>query len=407
MNESALFLFWGIPVLFQLAAGFMTLGLARERGRRFLWGSLSLAFFLMALTSGRHMVRVLEGSTVLSDPEHAIPVFMISSFFLIAMTRLVPHVESISSSERELRRSEFRYRNMLDSASEGIWLLDNRTRTIYVNRRMAGLLGMTPSEMLGETIFHFMGPQARIEAEKNFKMNRIGMGEKIDLCLRRKDGSEIWTIFSSNLLEDEDGKFMGLLGVITDITGRKSAEKEMLRKSQHDLLTGLPNRILLADRLEQAIARSQRSGAGIAVVFIDLDKFKPINDAFGHEAGDSVLREVAHRLSGRLRHVDTLARYGGDEFVIILQDLDDDREAVVLAETFLEILRHPIIVAGKECAVGASIGISLYPKDGSSSEELIRRADVAMYAAKEEGGGKCLLFAGMLPRQTEEMPELV
>ncbi len=286
------------------------------------------------------------------------------------------------------------YRHMVDSAREGVVLLDDGARILYVNPFLARMLGYEVAEMQGCPLFRFMDSQARVEAEIAFKRHRLGEGEQYDLRFRRRDGKDLWAIFSCNQLVDEQGNVLGVMGVVTDITERKVAEERTVRKAQCDVLTGLPNRALLRDRLDQALARGKRYGKEVAVLFLDLDGFKPINDRYGHSAGDQVLREVAHRLSSRVRQVDTVARYGGDEFVVVLQDLAGGGEARHLAEDLIELLNRPYEVAQERCSVGVSVGISLFPSDGEGGGDLVGKADQAMYRAKEEGRNCYRMFAG-------------
>jgi diguanylate cyclase (GGDEF)-like protein len=171
--------------------------------------------------------------------------------------------------------------------------------------------------------------------------------------------------------------------MFTDITTRKYAEGQLRRLATHDGLTGLPNRALALDRLAQSLARARRSQTGVAVLYLDLDLFKQINDAWGHEAGDSVLREVAKRLKACVRRSDTVARLGGDEFLLVLSEAAERRAAEAVAAKVVRSLSRDISVGESSCSVGVSIGISLYPQDGREAKELIRAADAAMYADKQ------------------------
>jgi diguanylate cyclase (GGDEF)-like protein len=177
----------------------------------------------------------------------------------------------------------------------------------------------------------------------------------------------------------------GSVELIADVTDLRSAEQASRFLAYHDSLTGLPNRRLLDDRLRQALFAAQRRDARVAVMMVDLDRFKQVNDALGHRAGDSVLREVAHRLTGCVRKADTLARHGGDEFVVVLSDLQMESDCQVVAEKILRALEAPFRVDGREFSIGASIGISLFPADAGDGEALLRNADVAMYRAKQLG----------------------
>jgi diguanylate cyclase (GGDEF)-like protein len=176
-----------------------------------------------------------------------------------------------------------------------------------------------------------------------------------------------------------------MIGVSQDITERKRQEEEARFLAYHDTLTGLPNRRLLDDRLVQAVYLAQRRNTRIAVMVVDLDRFKQVNDQLGHRAGDAVLREAAHRIAGCVRKADTLARHGGDEFVVVIPDLRQDGDCQVVAEKILRALEPAFRVDGREFAIGASIGISLFPTDAGDGEALLRNADAAMYRSKELG----------------------
>ena len=201
----------------------------------------------------------------------------------------------------------------------------------------------------------------------------------------RHDGRAAWLSSHGKTLADANGKVYRMIGVSQDITERKRQEEEARFLAYHDTLTGLPNRRLLDDRLRQAVFLAQRRDARVAVMVVDLDRFKQVNDALGHRAGDAVLREAAHRIAGCVRKADTLARHGGDEFVVMIPDLQQDGDCQVVAEKILRALVPPFSADGRDFTIGASIGISLCPTDAGDGEALLRNADVAMYRAKQLG----------------------
>jgi diguanylate cyclase (GGDEF)-like protein/PAS domain S-box-containing protein len=201
----------------------------------------------------------------------------------------------------------------------------------------------------------------------------------------RHDGQVTWLSSHGRTLADAKGRVYRMIGVSQDITDRKRQEEEARFLAYHDTLTGLPNRRLLDDRLSQAVFLAQRRNSRVAVMVVDLDRFKQVNDQMGHRAGDAVLREAAHRISGCVRKADTLARHGGDEFVVVIPDLHQDGDCQVVAEKILRALEPVFVVDGREFVIGASIGISLFPADAGDGEAVLRNADAAMYRAKELG----------------------
>ncbi len=201
----------------------------------------------------------------------------------------------------------------------------------------------------------------------------------------RSDGRVVWLSSHGKTIADGTGRTYRMIGVSQDITERKRQEEEARFLAYHDTLTGLPNRRLLDDRLGQAVYLAQRRNTRVAVMVVDLDRFKQVNDQLGHRAGDAVLREAAHRISGCVRKADTLARHGGDEFVVVIPDMRQDGDCQVVAEKILRSLEPAFRVDGREFAIGASIGVSIFPADAGDGEALLRNADAAMYRAKELG----------------------
>jgi diguanylate cyclase (GGDEF)-like protein len=185
--------------------------------------------------------------------------------------------------------------------------------------------------------------------------------------------------------ELRQGKNRLFTGILRDISERKENEERIKRLAHHDTLTGLPNRNLLNDRISHALARVRRHGGRMAVLYVDLDKFKPINDTLGHEAGDVVLREVAQRLSTCIRGSDTVSRVGGDEFVVVVEEITRPAEASMVARKIIDALAKSILYMGNECRVGASIGIAIFPDDGATMDDVCKAADVAMYRVKHSG----------------------
>ncbi len=202
---------------------------------------------------------------------------------------------------------------------------------------------------------------------------------------RRKDGEIYLESLSISVVRNLAGKITNYVGMYTDITARKKEEERLQYLATHDPLTNLPNRILFNDRLNQALARAQRNRRLVGLLFIDLDGFKAINDNFGHERGDHLLQAVARRLSGSVRHSDTVARVGGDEFTGLMEELTNVQSASGVAEKILASIGKPFQVGDNQILISASIGISIYPIDGGTGEILLRKADIALYRAKAMG----------------------
>jgi len=302
-------------------------------------------------------------------------------------------------AENALHKSEQGYRTMIDSAPEGVWMLDPGRRTSEVNQRMCDLLGYTREDMLGRAPVEF----ADAENGKMFQQQarRVPSRETrtYEVALRHRDGRNIPTEFNATNLFNEDGSSMGVLAFVVDLTERRRMEDQVRQMAFHDTLTNLPNRRLLNDRLSQAVAANKRSGCYGTVMFLDLDNFKSLNDAYGHAVGDLLLIEAADRLKSCVREMDTVGRFGGDEFVVMISELDVDRsesaaEAGFIAEKIRAALAKPYVLqvehegAAKttvEHHCTASIGVALFGKHEASEEDILKRADAAMYQAKEAG----------------------
>jgi diguanylate cyclase (GGDEF)-like protein/PAS domain S-box-containing protein len=213
-----------------------------------------------------------------------------------------------------------------------------------------------------------------------------------EVCLRRRDGSVVWVLESGSLVEDVHGGPTEIEGTVIDITERRRAEEQVKHLAFHDALTGLPNRLLFNDRLRMAVLQAHRTTQRLAVLFLDLDRFKIINDSLGHTAGDELLRRVAERIQGSVREGDTVGRLGGDEFIVLVQGLDQEEDGARIAQKILGGARLPYFLDGRELFVTTSIGVVTYPTDGEDGDTLIRNADTAMYRAKEQGRDNFQLY---------------
>ena len=210
--------------------------------------------------------------------------------------------------------------------------------------------------------------------------------------LRRGPNGDFWLSTSGVPVFDGEGQFLGYRGVGREIGAKKRAEERIRYLAHHDELTGLPNRYLLRDRLRQALARARRTGEQVALLLLDLDRFKDVNDALGHPVGDQLLRAAAKRLAAVVRASDTLARLGGDEFAVLQPNVQETGGTAVLAERLVGAVAAPFAIDGQEINVAASIGIAVHPDDGADADELVRRADLALYRAKHEGRGRFRFF---------------
>jgi diguanylate cyclase (GGDEF)-like protein/PAS domain S-box-containing protein/excisionase family DNA binding protein len=309
-------------------------------------------------------------------------------------------------AERALAASESRYRRIVETANEGVVITDADGEITFVNETMAQMLGWSDGDMLGNSAFSYFAGADLDTARQNFERLRDGAGDRVDYRLRHRDGHEVWGLVSVAPLFDGD-TFNGILAMVSDITDRKQAEEQLTQLALRDSLTGLPNRTLLDDRLARALVGSRDTDRIVALLFIDLDRFKTVNDGFGHETGDELLRRVAERQLGAVRATDTLARFGGDEFVVLCEDLHHEREAVAVAERLQQALCPPITLeSGSVVTVTASIGLALSSGGSATAEELMRDADTAMYRAKRGGGGRHEVFEASMRGELLEQLEL-
>jgi diguanylate cyclase (GGDEF)-like protein/PAS domain S-box-containing protein len=286
-------------------------------------------------------------------------------------------------------RAEARLRqaaSVFSSTEEGVVITDPSGVIIDVNPAFTEITGYSRAEAIGNNprILRSDRQDAAFYAALWQSLNATGRWQG-EIWNRRKSGEIYPEWLTINAVRDEGGRLVNYVAVFSDISGIKQSQAQLAHLAHHDPLTDLPNRLLFHDRLGHALSRADRDGSQLGVLFIDLDRFKHINDSLGHLAGDGLLQEVARRLTGAVRREDTVARMGGDEFTLLLEDLRRPEDAAVLARKLLEALGDPYAIAGRELFVTASVGISLYPRDGRSAEELVRNADAAMYQAKDAG----------------------
>ncbi|MEO8380069.1 MAG: EAL domain-containing protein, partial [Acidobacteriota bacterium] len=286
------------------------------------------------------------------------------------------------AAEAALRESENRYRLLFEQNAAGVCVASIDGVIVDCNSTYASLLRSNRDALVGRNMSGiYARPHEVLEIAT--LLRGVGTLNSVEVEMRRVDGEPLWVLQNVVLVGDE------LTGVIhttvVDISDRKRAEEQIEFHAYHDVLTGLPNRKLFTDRLRQSLTRARRAVRALAVMFIDIDHFKTINDTLGHTAGDDLLLEMARRLRACVREDDTVARLGGDEFTIILSDLRHPEDALAVAQKILEMVQLPLTIAEMPIVVTASIGIALYPEDGGDPEALLRNADSAMYRAKEAG----------------------
>lgn len=295
---------------------------------------------------------------------------------------------ALLQSQEQLRQSNDYLNSIISQASVGIAQTDTDGRFVLVNDRYCEILGRSRSDLLGRTIKDLTHPDDQlVQAEALARVVETGDPLFIEKRGLRPDGSHVWVNNHLSLSCDRAGKPQHIIKIAIDITERKENELHIQHLATHDALTDLPNRILLTERMAHSIGTARRHGHKVAVLFLDLNRFKMVNDSLGHDQGDNLLKTVAERLSHCVRAGDTIARLGGDEFVVILEELEFLSDVIGITEKILQKVAEPISLAGHEVSISTSIGISVYPKDGSDPMTLLKSADTAMYQAKGLGGG--------------------
>ncbi|MBL3601801.1 MAG: EAL domain-containing protein [gamma proteobacterium endosymbiont of Lamellibrachia anaximandri] len=289
---------------------------------------------------------------------------------------------------------------VFDTTTEGIMVTDAENRIKTVNPAFSRITGYELSEVVGRN-------PSILSSGRQKKLFYQEMWETVlhqghwsgEIWNRRKDGSVYPQWLSVASIKDEKGRVSEYVAIFSDITQRKENEEQIRYQANYDALTGLPNRSLLQDRLSQAIMSAGREEWGLALLFIDLDKFKVVNDSFGHVIGDELLQKVATRIKACVREVDTVARFGGDEFVVLLQDISEPEDAAKVASKIIETVSRVFELSSRETFVGASIGITLYPEDADTPDTLLQNADMAMYLAKDTGRNRFQFFTAKIQEQ--------
>ena len=297
--------------------------------------------------------------------------------------------------EAALRESETRFRDFSAAAGEYVWEADLDGRFTYVSSRVQSVWGYSDQELTGRTPAELMPPgeAERVREWLQHNMRADGSFNDLEHMIVDRRGEARWVLINAVGTFDAAGKRIGQRGTGRDITDRKTAEARISYLATRDPLTELPNRMLFNDRLQQGIVAARRSGQSLALLFVDLDRFKNINDSLGHQVGDLLLKEVATRMEGCIRKGDTLSRLGGDEFVVTLEGLQQAEDAAQVAAKIIKALSRPCDIAGHTLNTTCSIGISIFPLDAEDDRALMKNADTAMYHAKEKGRNNYQFFS--------------
>jgi diguanylate cyclase (GGDEF)-like protein/PAS domain S-box-containing protein len=295
-------------------------------------------------------------------------------------------------AEEDLINSEEKYRSLVENINDIFYILDRQGNFIYISPVVERLTKYKASDLIGKPIFPLIHPDDLPGLIDSFDHLVAGQLVPWECRWLDKDGRVIFVRVSRQLLY-KDGEAIGVTAVVTDVTERKLMEQKLEEMATHDFLTGLPNRVLLTDRFTIAAALAGRNKARLAVMSLDLDKFKAINDTLGHEAGDQVLKTVSMRLTAMIRASDTLARIGGDEFVLVMQETKRTEDATAIAQKILDSFAEPLLIDGHPVHLSTSIGIATYPKDAEDMEALIKKSDAAMYYSKGHGRNQFKFFS--------------
>jgi len=349
------------------------------------------------------IVKVAGQRTIYRRGMRAVGYFLLCFFGLLLGFAVIVRflLIKLAMSQRQGEELEQRYNRVIEGASEGI-IITNRDDGMVIesNGAIQNYLGYTSEELVGLYLGQLVFGDA---ATTDTLMERL-LQQKREYRLRRKDGSALDATLSAALIPY--GGKEALCVMVKDITERKQFEETLFFQANHDLLTGIPNRYLLLDRLEQALAAARREGHIVAVLLLDLDNFKIINDTYGHAVGDQLLKSVANRLKSIVRSGDTIARLGGDEFVIVLTRIDKIENVVLVAEHLLSHFSTPFVVDDNEFFVSPSIGLALYPNDDDSAAALITKADTAMYNVKDKGRAGFQFFTTEMNTRVVDRMEL-
>lgn len=356
------------------------------------------------LAADRVDATVSIGLSVVKRGAVILPVLVAAGLLLLwLLRRLVNETTIRTRAEEVLRDSEERYRDLYANAPNAYYTVSaDDGRIIRSNAAFARMLGWEDGDLEGRSLFDLFAdtPQGLASAKQLFERFRAGETVRgVELQMAHKAGRVIWTSLTAEPVFDAEGRVVEVRSIDIDITDRKRAEdeikavqEELVRRANYDALTNLPNRTLLLDRLAQALIRAQRQRDKVAVLFIDLDRFKHVNDTHGHDAGDRLLQDAARRLRSCVREGDTVARLAGDEFVVVLSSIATTRDAATVAGKIVKVFSDDFVVNGRSEQISASVGIGIFPEHGRDLHSLLRNADAAMYMAKQAGRNRYLYY---------------
>jgi diguanylate cyclase (GGDEF)-like protein/PAS domain S-box-containing protein len=316
-------------------------------------------------------------------------------------------IDELKRAEIELRRANWMLSSHFENTPLAVIEWDADFRVRRWSPQAERIFGWSENEVLGKRLrdlnfvvendkAEVMGVVERLQSQSETHVTSLNRNY-------RKDGRVIWCEWYNSNLADETGKLISVLSLAQDVTARVEAEERLVHQATHDSLTGLPNRTMLQDRLRQAITRGRRNQTRVATLFIDLDRFKDVNDTLGHRVGDELLRSMAARLNTAVRESDILVRLSGDEFMVVLEQIHDLDSATTVATKLLEEIRAPSLIDGNEIFVSGSIGISVFPDDADDADALLRHADMAMYHAKQTGKNTFSVFSADLAEHGSNM----
>ncbi|WP_246561591.1 putative bifunctional diguanylate cyclase/phosphodiesterase [Geobacter grbiciae] len=343
------------------------------------------------------------GSELHHDHLYLLLTWLWVSLLNAAMAAIASYFMTVIRRETDaVREGEERLATFLDTANDLIHSVTPDGRLLYVNEAWQRTLGYTAGEVEAVSFFDILHPDSREQCCA--ELQRVVSGDALspmEALFTAKDGRQVVVEGSLTCAHGGDAPTV-IWSICRDITERKHAEEQLYRLAHHDTLTELPNRILFMDRLQQAKALANRYRHQVAVLFLDLDRFKIINDTLGHPVGDRLLQQVAHRIVGCVREVDTVARIGGDEFTIILVNVDTVEDVKRMGQKILKTLAAPFNIDTYELFVTASIGISLYPSDGDNLDQLVKKADIAMYCVKGEGRNNVQFYSPQMDANADK-----